>query len=154
VLRRAAEHKGASFTEIYQNCNVFNDDAFVAFTDRTQKAERQILAEHGKPLLFGEGNKKGLRIDPRTLAIEIVTLGEGGVTEADILIHDETNPAIATLLARMPFPAYPVAMGVLFASPRPTYESAITAQQERARGRLGQGSLEKLLHSGETWTVA
>jgi 2-oxoglutarate ferredoxin oxidoreductase subunit beta len=153
VLRRAAEHRGASLTEIYQNCNVFNDDAFVSFTDRASKEDKQIFVEHGKPLLFGEGKKKGLQIDPRTLGLRVVTLGDGGVTEKDVLVHDETNPAIATLLARMPFPAFPVAMGVLFASPRPTYEAALTSQHDRAKGRLGQGSLEKLLHSGETWTV-
>ncbi|HEX4474416.1 MAG TPA: 2-oxoacid:ferredoxin oxidoreductase subunit beta [Polyangiaceae bacterium] len=153
VLRRAADHPGATFTEIYQNCNVFNDDAFVAFTDKSTKEDRQIYVEHGKPLLFGAGNKKGLRIDARTLSLEVVVLGENGATEKDILIHDETNSTIATMLARMPFPEFPVAMGVLYAVPRPTYERALVEQSKRAVERLGKGSLEKLLHSGETWVV-
>jgi 2-oxoglutarate ferredoxin oxidoreductase subunit beta len=153
VLRRAAEHKGGTFTEIYQNCNVFNDDAFLSFTDKSAKDERQIFVEHGQPLLFGAGKKKGLRIDSRTLALEVATLGEGGVTEKDILVHDEKNATIATMLARMPAPQFPVAMGVLYAVERPTYEGTLVAQERRAREKLGAGSLEQLLHSGETWTV-
>jgi 2-oxoglutarate ferredoxin oxidoreductase subunit beta len=153
VLRRAADHKGATFTEIYQNCNVFNDDAFVAFTDKAAKDDRQIFVEHGKPLLFGANRDKGLAIDPRTLSLRVVTLGENGATEKDVLVHDETNAAIAHLLARMPFPEFPVAMGVLYAQERPTYERALAEQSKRAVDRLGKGNLEKLLHSGETWTV-
>ncbi|HEX3593686.1 MAG TPA: 2-oxoacid:ferredoxin oxidoreductase subunit beta [Polyangiaceae bacterium] len=153
VLRRAAEHKGGTFTEIYQNCNVFNDDAFLSFTDKAVKDERQIFVEHGKPLLFGAGKTKGLRIDARTLTLEVVTLGENGVTEQDILVHDEKNATIATMLARMPVPQFPVAMGVLYAVERPSYESTLVQQEKRARDRLGAGSLEKLLHSGETWQV-
>jgi len=153
VLRRAAVHKGGTFTEIYQNCNVFNDDAFVSFTDKSTKEDRQIFVEHGKPLLFGADRKKGLRVDPRTLALEVVTIGENGVTEQDVLVHDEKNATIATMLARMPFPRFPVAMGVLYAEERPSYERTVTAQHERAKERFGKGSLEKLLHSGETWTV-
>jgi 2-oxoglutarate ferredoxin oxidoreductase subunit beta len=153
VLRRAADHKGGTFTEIYQNCNVFNDDAFVSFTDKSVKDDRQIFVEHGKPLLFGKDRNRGLRIDPRTLALEIATLGENGVTEKDILVHDETNATIATMLARMPAAQYPVAMGVLYAVERPSYEGTLVVQEKRARERLGIGSVEKLLHSGETWTV-
>ncbi|HVW28930.1 MAG TPA: 2-oxoacid:ferredoxin oxidoreductase subunit beta [Polyangiaceae bacterium] len=153
VLRRAADHKGGTFMEIYQNCNVFNDDAFVGFTDKAVKDDRQIFVEHGKPLLFGKDKSRGLRIDARTLALEVVTLGENGVTEKDILVHDETNPIIATMLARMPAAQFPVAMGVLYAVERPTYEGALVVQEKRARERLGIGSVEKLLHSGETWTV-
>ncbi|HVU01094.1 MAG TPA: 2-oxoacid:ferredoxin oxidoreductase subunit beta [Polyangiaceae bacterium] len=153
VLRRAADHPGGTFTEIYQNCNVFNDDAFLNFTDKAVKDEKQIFVEHGKPLLFGADKKKGLAIDARTLSLRVVTLGENGVTEKDVLVHDETNPTIAAMLARMPFPEFPVAMGVLYAVARPTYETAVEAQHGRATAKLGQGSLEKLLHSGETWTV-
>ena len=92
-------------------------------------------------------------MDPRTLALEVVVLGENGVSEADILVHDETNSTIATMLTRMPFPKFPVAMGVLYAQERDSYERSLVAQHERARAKLGNGNLEKLLHSGETWTV-
>jgi 2-oxoglutarate ferredoxin oxidoreductase subunit beta len=153
VLRRVASHPGGTFTEIYQNCNVFNDDAFASFTDKSARERHQIFVEHGKPLLFGEGKKKGLAIDARTLTLKIVQPGEDGVTEKDILVHDETNSTIAAMLARMPFPEFPVAMGVLYADPRVTYERAVTDQSARAVAKLGKGILEKLLHSGETWTV-
>ncbi len=153
VLKRAALHKGGTFTEIYQNCNVFNDDAFASFTEKAVKEDRQIFVEHGQPLLFGEGKKKGLRVDPRTLSLRVVTLGENEVTESEILVHDEKNATIATMLARMPFPDFPIAMGVLFASERPIYEQTLVEQRSRARTRAGEGSLRKLLHSGETWTV-
>jgi 2-oxoglutarate ferredoxin oxidoreductase subunit beta len=153
VLRSAADHHGTTFLEIYQNCNVFNDDAFVHFTDKGVKDERQIFVEHGKPLLFGKDRKKGLRIDARTLNLQVVVVGENGVSESDILVHDETNSTIATMLARMPFPDFPVAMGVLYAVQRPAYEDALRSQSERALKRGGAGSLDALLHSGETWTV-
>jgi 2-oxoglutarate ferredoxin oxidoreductase subunit beta len=153
VLRRAADHKGAAFIEIYQNCNVFNDDAFVSFTDKSAREDRQIFVEHGRPLLFGVGRKKGLRIDPRTLDLAVVTMGEDGITEQDVLVHNEKNATLAYMLARMPYPAFPIAMGVLYAFERSVYEQVITQQSERAVARSGKGNLEKLLHSGETWTV-
>ena len=83
-----------------------------------------------------------------------VTVGENGVSEKDILIHDETNATIATMLARMPAGQFPVAMGVLYAVERTSYEGTLVAQENRARERLGIGSVEKLLHSGETWTIS
>jgi 2-oxoglutarate ferredoxin oxidoreductase subunit beta len=153
VLRRAASHVGTAFTEIYQNCNVFNDGAFDAFTDKAVRAERQVRVEHGKPLLFGANNEKGLRLNPRTLGLEVVTVGEAGIALDDVLVHDETNPMFGQLLARMSFPEFPVAIGVLHASPRPTYDGTIQAQQKAAREKLGQGDLAKLLRGGSTWTI-
>jgi 2-oxoglutarate ferredoxin oxidoreductase subunit beta len=153
VLRRAATHSGTAFLEIYQNCNVFNDGAFDAFTDKAVRAERQIRVEHGKPLLFGTNNDKGLVLNPKSLTLEVVSVGEGGRPLDDILVHDETNPAFAQLLARMPFPEYPVAVGVLYAVSRPTYDGTLRAQQKAAKEKLGSGDLGKLLRGGNTWTI-
>jgi 2-oxoglutarate ferredoxin oxidoreductase subunit beta len=153
VLRRAATHKGTAFIEIYQNCNVFNDGAFDAFKEKDVQDERTIRVEHGAPLLFGAQKHKGLRIDPRTLALEVVTLGENGVTDKDVILHDETNATLAYMLARMPFPTFPVALGVLYAVQRPTYEGALVQQREAALKKHGPGDLKKLLFSGNTWTV-
>src|SRR5688500_11406689 len=122
VIRRAARHTGSAFVEIYQNCNVFNDGAFDLFTERAVKAERQIRVEHGKPLLFGEGNNKGLTLNTKTFALEVKTVGEGGVPVEDVLVHDETNPMLAYMLTKMSFPEFPVALGVLYAVIRPTYD--------------------------------
>ncbi|HTM46892.1 MAG TPA: 2-oxoacid:ferredoxin oxidoreductase subunit beta [Polyangiaceae bacterium] len=153
VLRRAAAHTGTTFTEVYQNCNVFNDGAFDSFTAKDVKADQTLLVEHGKPLLFGAQQNRGLRLNPKTFALESVTLGENGVSEGDILVHDETNSALANLLARMPYPQFPVALGVLYAAPRVAYEIAVSEQKQATTVKKGRGELAKLLLSGETWKV-
>jgi 2-oxoglutarate ferredoxin oxidoreductase subunit beta len=153
VLQRAAKHVGTAFIEIYQNCIVFNDQAFDAFAARENREEHTLRVEHGKPLLFGANRDKGLRIDPQTLGLEVATIGQNGVTEKDILIHDQTNSTIAYMLARLPFPEFPVAVGVLYANERPTYGANVRAQQEAARQKSGKPDLQKLLSSGNTWNV-
>jgi 2-oxoglutarate ferredoxin oxidoreductase subunit beta len=153
MLRRAAEHKGATFLEIYQNCNVFNDGAFDSFREKAMQADRQLRVEHGKPLMFGKDAKQGLRISPRTLSLEVVTIGEDGVTENDILLHDETNATLAYMLARMPYPQFPVAVGVLYAVDRPSYDETLLQQHQTAVDKFGKGDLGKLLNSGNTWQV-
>ena len=153
MLRRAARHKGAAFLEIYQNCPVFNDETFEPFVAKEVKADRQVRVEHGKPLIFGANRNRGLRIDSRSFKLDVVTIGENGVTENDLLVHDETNPTLAYLLARMPFPEFPVAVGVLYAVSRPTYDGTLAEQRKTARERLGKGDLQKLLTGGDTWQV-
>ncbi|MGB1548425.1 MAG: 2-oxoacid:ferredoxin oxidoreductase subunit beta, partial [Alphaproteobacteria bacterium] len=111
LFKRAYEHKGASFIEIFQNCIVYNDAVFEDFTAKPVADERQIHVEHGKPLRFGKENEHGLRLNPQSLALEVVTIGENGVEEADILVHDETNRTLAALLAAMQPPAFPIAIG-------------------------------------------
>lgn len=153
MLKRAAAHKGTSFLEIYQNCNVFNDGAFDPIREKGQKEDTQLLVENGKPLVFGREQNRGLRLNPKTMKLEVVTIGENGVTLADILIHDESNSALAYLLAKMPFPAFPVALGVLFSEDRPTYDGDLHQQRVTALEKSGTPDLQKLLNSGNTWTV-
>jgi 2-oxoglutarate/2-oxoacid ferredoxin oxidoreductase subunit beta len=153
MLRRAGHHGGTAFVEIYQNCNVFNDGAFDSFTDKDKRAERQLRVEHNKPLLFGVDNTKGLRINPRNLSLEVVTIGENGITADDVIVHDETSATLAYMLARMPYPQFPVAVGVLYAVSRPTYDGTLREQQEAAKQKFGDGDLAKLLNSGNTWQV-
>jgi 2-oxoglutarate/2-oxoacid ferredoxin oxidoreductase subunit beta len=153
VIRRAARHSGSAFIEIYQNCNVFNDGAFDQFTERAVKAERQIRVEHGKPLLFGEGNNKGLVLNTKTFALEVKTIGEGGISVEDVLVHDETNPMLAYMLTKMAFPEFPVALGVLYAVIRPTYDGTLRQQQTAARAKSGAGNLQKLLLGSSTWEI-
>ncbi len=152
VLRRAATHRGTAFMEVYQNCNVFNDGAFDAFRGKEGK-DKQLIAVHGKPLLFGKDNQQGLRLRPGSMDLEVVQLGVGGITEADILVHDETNPVLAYLLAKMPFPEFPVALGVLYANVRPTYGDTLEQHTKQALERQGKGQLQALLNSGNTWRV-
>jgi len=153
VLHRAAEHRGTSFVEIYQNCNVFNDGAFSFATDRETKAETTLELEHGKPLIFGKDRSKGIRLhgmDP-----EVVELGKG-ISEDDLLFHDEraSEPSLAYLLSRMRYPEFPEPIGVLRAVDAPRYEEMVNGQVTEAKKARGEGDLEKLFNSGDTWTVA
>jgi len=148
VLKRAHAHKGASFVEIFQNCVVFNDQTFSNFTDKKTGAENQIHVEHGKPLVWGKENQWGLRIKAGTLELQKVTVSEDGITEADVLVHDETNRTMATMLASMECPDFPVALGVLFCDPTLPYEEAVRAVP-KAPGK----NVKQLLTSGKTWTV-
>jgi 2-oxoglutarate/2-oxoacid ferredoxin oxidoreductase subunit beta len=151
VLTQAAQHKGISFVEVFQNCNIFNDGAFKHFTERESREERTINLEHGKPLIFGKDRNKGIRLNG--LKLEVVELGNG-ITEADLLVHDvHAEPSLAYMLARMDYPDFPVPVGVFRSVAKPTYEELLEAQVEDSISRMGPGNLEKLLHSGDTWVV-
>ncbi len=154
VLKRAYEHKGASFVEIFQNCIVYNDGAYADFTEKDVAADTQLHLEHGLPMIFGKARDKGLRIRPGSLDLEVVHLGAGGVGETDLLVHDETNRQAAFMLAQMEPPKFPMAMGVLYCNPAPSYESAVMAQIEDAKKRLPSADINALLRRGTTWTVS
>jgi 2-oxoglutarate ferredoxin oxidoreductase subunit beta len=153
VLKRAAEHRGTSFIEVYQNCNVFNNGAWEYATDRSVKLDNVIELEHGKPLLFGKNREKGIRLNG--LEPEIVELGKG-ITEDDLLFHDEQapEPSLAYLLSRMRHPEFPEPVGVFRAIDAPRYDEQVNAQVEAARQKRGPGDLNALFHSGDTWTVS
>ncbi|MBI3839908.1 MAG: 2-oxoacid:ferredoxin oxidoreductase subunit beta [Planctomycetia bacterium] len=152
VLKRAAEHVGTSFVEVYQNCNVFNDGAFEYATGRDTKSETTLELEHGKPLIFGKNRDKGIRLngmDP-----EIVELGKG-ISEDDLLFHDEKapEPSLAYLLSRMSQPQFPEPIGVFRAVDHPRYEERLNEQITSTQKARGKGDLQTLFTSGETWTV-
>jgi 2-oxoglutarate ferredoxin oxidoreductase subunit beta len=153
VMKRAHAHKGASFVEIFQNCIVYNDGAFGHFTDRDIAADAQVHVEHGKPVLFGKDNDKGIRLNTSTLKLEVVKVGENGVAVGDILVHDETNKVLATLLAQMQPPAFPVALGVLYAEEGAEYTSAVYDQVAAAKSKKKALPMAELLHSGHTGRV-
>ncbi|MFT5682141.1 MAG: 2-oxoglutarate ferredoxin oxidoreductase subunit beta [Myxococcota bacterium] len=153
VLNAAHEHKGTSFVEIYQNCNIFNDYAFSNITDKKVRHTAALFAEHGKPLTYGgKGDPvMGLRLDPVRLRLEVVEVGKD-CEEADLLVHDETNPVLAGLLVRLR-PPMPVVFGVILRVQRPCYEAEVHAQLDEAQSVPGAGDLSKLLYSGDTWVV-
>ena len=153
VFTRAREHKGASFVEIIQNCIVFNDDAFSHFTEKQVAKDTQIHVRHGEKLIYGSESNKGLRIKPGAFELEAVTIGEGGITEDDILVHDETNHVLANLLVAMKPPNMPVALGVIYCDPAPSYEQAVRGQVDTAKDK-GAGDIDALLRTGNTWTVS
>jgi 2-oxoglutarate ferredoxin oxidoreductase subunit beta len=152
VLKRAHAHRGASFVEVFQNCVVYNDGVFDAFTEKSVAPEQQLHVAHGQPLRFGKDKRRGLRLVPGKLELEIVTLGERGVTEADLLVHDEQNRALAGLLAGLQPPAFPMALGVLYCDPATPYDRDVEAQLEAARSGAN-GDLSGLLTKGRTWQV-
>ena len=148
TLRRAYEHPGGAFIEILQNCNIFNDGAWESLTDRATKSESVVLLEHGKPLTFGKNRERGITLG-KSGRLEVVSLGNGS-SEGDILIHDETNRALAYMLAHL---ENPTPIGVFHATVRPTYEDAMHKQLEVARQKSGPGDINALLRRGETWVV-
>jgi 2-oxoglutarate ferredoxin oxidoreductase subunit beta len=132
ILKDAQAHEGAALVEILQNCIVYNKDVFDDVVAKKTAAETQIHVRHGERLLYGKNEDKGLRLNARTLALESVTLGENGIGEADVLIHDETNPTLAQLLLGMSQPL-PTAMGVIYRVARPAFETSFWAQKPAAR---------------------
>jgi 2-oxoglutarate ferredoxin oxidoreductase subunit beta len=152
VLKAAHAHHGASFVEIFQNCIVYNDGVFAGFTEKPAAATAQIHVEHGKPLLFN-GGQEGLRLNTRTLSLERVRLGNDGVSEADILVHDQANRALASMLAAMEPPAMPVALGVLYCDPAPALDATFAADALRLTASVSVEQLNQALRRGDTWSV-
>jgi 2-oxoglutarate ferredoxin oxidoreductase subunit beta len=149
VLKRAHAHRGASFVEVFQNCVVYNDGVFDAFTEKSVAPEMQLHVRHGQPLRFGTAQPRGLRLLPGRLELEVVPVGPGGVADRDLLVHDERNRTLASLLAVLAPPAFPMALGVLYCDPAESYEREVHAQVGAGR----EGDLEELLRKGRTWTV-
>jgi 2-oxoglutarate ferredoxin oxidoreductase subunit beta len=157
VLKSAAEHRGSTFVEIFQNCPVFNDGAYAFLTEKAVKAEAQLRMEEGKPLLFGKDGKKGIRFNPQTAELEVATVGEGGVTEKDILVHDprREDPTIAFMLANLSSkPGFPTPIGVFRDVKLPTCDELNWRQITAAKAKHGEVSIEKFLSSADTWTVS
>jgi 2-oxoglutarate/2-oxoacid ferredoxin oxidoreductase subunit beta len=150
MLKRAHAHRGSSFVEILQNCNIFNDGAFDELSDKQIKADHQLLLQDGQPLIFGKNRDKGIRMNGQRA--EIVQLGNG-VTEKDLVVHDETNLALAFMLGNFEAPL-PTPLGVFYAASRPTYDGAMNQQLVDAKSKQGPGDLQKLLNSGDTWNVS
>ncbi len=153
VFIDAENHKGTSVIEILQNCVIFNDGVHDLITDKNTREEHQIYLEHGKPMLFGKDNNKGLMLDGWKL--KAVTIGEDGVTEADILVHDahEENPTLHSMLINMKLPDLPVAMGVIRAVKATTYDAAVEKQIEWVKESSKIKNMTDLLFSGNTWEV-
>jgi 2-oxoglutarate ferredoxin oxidoreductase subunit beta len=154
MLLRSHAHKGSSFLEIYQNCNIFNDAAFEIFTDKKSKADEALFLENGQPLIFGAAKNKGIKLDG--LKPVVVELNENTSAD-DLWIHDENDFYKAQILTRLfDDPAleehFPRPFGVFFETDRPCYEDVMNMQIEEALSR-GKGDLDKLLRGKETWVI-
>lgn len=153
ILKRAAAHEGSAYIEILQNCNIFNDGAWDTLTERDARSEHIVHLEHGKPLVFGKNRDKGIRLNG--LNLEVVQLGNG-ITEKDMLVHDEHNPnqAYSFLLAHMEqTEGFPTPIGVFRSVEAPRYEDLVNSQIRDVQAKRGKGDLEKLLRAGDTWEV-
>lgn len=151
VLIAAHEHQGAAFIEIFQNCIVYNKDVFGAFTEKKTAAENQLWLANGEPMLFEKGTK-GLALDGDKLELKVVDVADGDWQAAGVIVHDVTNRSLAHMLVELPFGAFPMALGVIYDDPRPTFEQSVIEQNAKAREGK-DNNLAKLLAKGQTWTV-
>lgn len=154
IIKAAFEHKGTSFIEIYQNCNVFNDGAFFAQTEKDTKTDNTVFLEHGEPLVFGKERQKGIRLSG--LQPEVISLTNGKCSPDDLIVHDQfpEDRTLAYFLSRMTeTPDLPHPIGVFRSVEHPCYEDLMTQQISTAKQQLGEGNLEALLNSGDTWIV-
>tara|TARA_B100002051_G_C16734275_1_gene640199 strand:+ start:1539 stop:2552 length:1014 start_codon:yes stop_codon:yes gene_type:complete len=152
VFSRAHEHKGTSLVEIFQNCIVYNDGVFDNFTAKDVAAERQIKLENGKPLIYGKDRNKGLMLSDNSFKLVSVDLGDK-YSESDLLIHNEKDRTLATLLASMESPDLPVAVGVIFCDPGSTYDNLVLDQEKQAKAIQPNLKINDILNSGYTWKV-
>ncbi|MCB0667355.1 MAG: 2-oxoacid:ferredoxin oxidoreductase subunit beta [Saprospiraceae bacterium] len=154
ILHRCHQHTGTTFLEIYQNCNIFNDGAFFPFTEKESKQDKCLFLEHGQPLVFGNENEKGIRLE--SMKPQIVDLREGKYTKDDLWVHDESDIFKATLLSHFfedpnEEGALPRPFGVIYASERPTYENMLEAQIAEATTK--EADLDALIAGPTTWEI-
>ena len=151
ILEQAAKHKGTSFVEIYQDCNIFNHGAFDYATNKESKEDNTIRLEHGKPIIFGKHKNKGIRLHDHKP--EIVDLENSSIKEDDLLFHNEDDESLAFLLSRMRTPAFPEPLGIFYRVEDTCYEKTLTQQVTDAIAKNGKGTLETLLNSGDTYEI-
>ena len=151
MITRSYGHKGTSFLEIYQNCNIFNDGAFGPMTDKESKADTVLWLENGQPMVFGKEKNRGIRLDGNTPMI--VEIGDKWSLD-DVLVHNESDYVIASLLSNLTYQSdFPDPIGVLYAIDSPTYEELMMEQINNAIGKTGSTSVQDILNAGDTWVV-
>lgn len=153
VLLASAKHKGASVVEVLQNCVIFNDGSQSAVATKEARAKNAIYLKQGQPMVFGENNEFGLMQEG--FGLKVVKLGENGITEKDLLIHDAhcQDNTLHMKLALMEGPDFPIALGVIRDVEAPCYDEAVYAQIEEVKAKKKDRSLEELLMMGETWEI-
>lgn len=153
VLIEAEKHKGTSLVEILQNCVIFNDKVFANVTAKDVKLDRQLWLEHGKPMIFGADQNKGIRLNG--LKLEVVTIGENGISEEDILVHDayESDNTLHKLLIEMSAPEFPVAFGIIRQVKDAPFDQGVWNQIEESKSTAKINSVDELINSGVTWEI-
>lgn len=152
MIKRTALHRGASFLEIYQNCNVFNDGAFELFTEKETRDDHVVYLEHGKPLVFGKNRDKGIRLNGFTP--EVISLTDGKYSISDVLVHNEKDTTLSFILANMTYNEHlPRPFGVFLDIERTTYDSELQEHIDSAVKKYGKKTLQDIFESGDTWII-
>jgi len=152
IIKRGIAHRGTSFVEVYQDCNIFNHKAWFYASQKDTMHENTIKVEHGQPLIFGNERDKGIRFNNGRP--EIVAIGENGISESDLIVHDETDRYLAHMYSQMRHPEFPEPMGILHADPtKPTYNDLLIQQVEEAQNQAGQLDIQALITGNESWEV-
>lgn len=154
IMKAAAEHDGASIVEILQNCVIYNDKTHKLITSKETRHDNQLVIEHGKPMIFGKDNEKGIRLNEK-YELEVVTIGENGITEDDLLVHDMKNPdpTVHLKLARMMPPEFPAVLGVIRSVDAETYDDLMVKQIAHQQEVSNIKCMDDLLNSGDTWEM-
>ena len=157
ILKEADDHKGTSLIEIYQNCNVFNDGAFGVFTDKATKANTTVFVEHGQPLVFGDNENMGIRLDGATPVV--VDLESGDFSKDDLWMHDKMDRSKAGILMRCfdtptgDSASLPRPFGVFYQEEKTCYEDMLHEQIKTSLEQKGEGDLQELLSGNNTWEI-
>ncbi len=153
VMFEAAKHDGTSVIEILQNCVIFNDGCYVPITSKELREDNQILLKNGEPMIFGKNKDKGIILSK--LGLEVVTIGQNGITEDDLLVHDQysQDPGIHLMLAKMAPPYFPIALGVIRSAMFSTYDDLVEEQITTAKNTSPIKNVDDLLNSGDTWEI-
>jgi len=153
VMFEAAKHDGTSVVEILENCVIFNDGAHQGITTKDLRDDHMLILRNGEPMIFGKNKDKGIRLNGTRL--EVVQIGVNGITEDDILVHDqyEQDPGVHLMLAKMALPLFPVAMGVIRSAMFPTYDDMVEEQIKAAKASSPIKCVDDLLNSGDTWEI-
>ena len=153
IMLSAAKHDGCSVMEMLTNCVIFNDGAHKLIADREVRADRTIVLRHGEKMIFGKNRDKGIVLDG--MGLRVVTIGENGITEDDILVHDahSENVGIHMMLADMKYPDFPVALGVIRDVKDVTYDDGVRDQVAEVKAKSKIQCVDDLLRSGSTWEV-
>jgi 2-oxoglutarate ferredoxin oxidoreductase subunit beta len=153
VILQAANHKGTSVVEVLLNCVIFANEVHKDITGKDVREDHQIYLKHGEPMIFGKERNKGLRYNCNKM--EVVTIGENGITEKDIMVHDATNPDDSTHynLVRMALPEFPVAMGVIRAAESTVFESMLYDQVQHAKKTTKMKTVNDMIRSGNTFRI-
>ena len=153
ILKAADQHKGTAIVEVLQNCVIFNNGAHQRITDKEERENNQLWLEHGKPMIFGKDRNKGLVLDG--LKLKVVTIGENGITEKDILVHDmyEEDLTLHTMLVNLNLPDFPVVFGIVRAVKAATYNDLLYEQIAEVQSKSSIKGMDDVFNSGSTWEV-